>query len=45
MEEMSHPLAPGFLIALPHLSDANFRQSVVLLLQADDRGAMGMADP
>jgi len=42
MEEISHPLAPGFLIALPHLSDANFRQSVVLLLRADEQGAMGV---
>ncbi len=39
---MNHPLAPGFLIALPHLSDPNFRQSVVLLLRADEQGAMGV---
>ena len=39
---MSQTLVPGFLIALPHLSDANFRQSVVLLLRADDQGAMGV---
>ena len=35
-------LAPGFLIAFPHLLDRNFRQSVVLLLQQDDNGAMGV---
>ena len=39
---MSDSLAPGFLIALPHLRDANFRQSVVLLLRQDDEGAMGV---
>ena len=42
MNEMGHPAVPTFLIALPHLNDANFRQSVVLLLQADDQGAMGV---
>ena len=42
MQEMSHPAVPAFLIALPHLSDPNFRQSVVLLLRADDQGAMGV---
>ena len=31
-------LAPGFLIAFPHLTDVNFRQSVVLLLQQDENG-------
>jgi putative transcriptional regulator len=35
-------LAPGFLIAFPHLLDPNFRQSVVLLLQQDENGAMGV---
>lgn len=35
-------LAPGFLIAFPHLLDANFRQSVVLLLESNDDGAMGL---
>jgi putative transcriptional regulator len=39
---MSELLAPGFLIALPHLRDDNFRQSVVLLLRQDDEGAMGV---
>jgi putative transcriptional regulator len=42
MESMSESLAPGFLIALPHLQDANFRQSVVLLLRQDGDGAMGV---
>jgi len=35
-------LAPGFLIAFPHLLDPNFRQSVVLLLQEGEDGAMGV---
>lgn len=39
---MSHPAAPSFLIALPHLSDSNFRHSVILLVRADDQGAMGV---
>jgi putative transcriptional regulator len=39
---MSELLAPGFLIAMPHLQDENFRQSVVLLLREDERGAMGL---
>ena len=42
MEPMSETLAPGFLIALPHLQDDNFRQAVVLLLRQDDDGAMGV---
>ena len=42
MESMSERLAPGFLIALPHLRDANFRRSVILLFQADDQGAIGV---
>ena len=39
---MTEQLAPGFLIALPHLRDDNFRHAVVLLLQQDDEGAMGV---
>jgi putative transcriptional regulator len=39
---MNDLLAPGFLIAVPHLLDPNFRQSVVLLLQQSDQGAMGV---
>jgi len=35
-------LAPGFLIAVPQLLDPNFRQSVVLLLQQNDDGALGL---
>lgn len=42
MEEISHTPVPAFLIALPHLSDSNFRQSVILLVRADDQGAMGV---
>jgi putative transcriptional regulator len=39
---MGDSLAPGFLIAFPHLADTNFRQSVVLLLRQDEDGAMGV---
>ena len=39
---MSDELAPGFLVAFPHLMDPNFKQSVVLLLRQDDDGAMGV---
>jgi putative transcriptional regulator len=39
---MDSILAPGFLIAVPHLMDPNFRQSVVFLLQQGDDGAMGL---
>jgi putative transcriptional regulator len=39
---MSDALAPGFLVALPHLQDVNFRQSVVLLLRQSAEGAMGV---
>ena len=35
-------LAPSFLIAVPQLLDPNFRQSVVLLLQQRDDGALGI---
>jgi putative transcriptional regulator len=42
MDGMNDSLAPGFLIALPHLRDSNFRQSVVLLLRLDEEGAMGV---
>jgi putative transcriptional regulator len=35
-------LAPGFLIAVPQLLDPNFRQAVVLLLQQNEEGAMGV---
>jgi putative transcriptional regulator len=35
-------LAPGLLIAVPQLQDPNFRQSVVLLLQQNEEGALGV---
>jgi putative transcriptional regulator len=35
-------LAPGLLIAVPQLLDPNFRQSVVLLLQKNPEGALGV---
>ncbi len=39
---MDQTLAPSFLIAVPQLLDPNFRQSVVLLLQQSDEGALGL---
>ena len=39
---MADSLAPGFLVAVPHLVDPNFRQAVVLLLQQTDDGALGV---
>jgi putative transcriptional regulator len=42
-EPAPHPtLAPGFLVAVPQLADPNFRHSVVLLLQQNDDGALGL---
>ncbi len=39
---METSLAPSLLIAVPQLLDPNFRQTVVLLLQADEDGALGV---
>jgi len=39
---MSDSLAPGFLIAVPYLQDPNFRKAVVLLLELNADGAMGI---
>ncbi len=39
---MESTLAPSFLIAVPQLADPNFRQSVVLLMQQSDDGALGV---
>jgi putative transcriptional regulator len=41
-EKMLDRLAPGFLVAVPQLLDPNFRQSVVLLLEQNDEGALGV---
>ena len=35
-------LAPGLLIAVPQLDDPNFARSVVLLIEHNDSGAMGI---
>lgn len=35
-------LRGNFLIASPHLSDGNFYRTVVLMIQHDDQGAMGV---
>ena len=34
--------APGFLIASPHLTDPNFRKTVILMLEHHGKGALGM---
>ncbi len=39
---MNATLAPSFLVAVPQLVDPNFRQTVVLLLQQGDEGALGV---
>ena len=39
---MNQTLAPGLIIAVPHLQDPNFRQTVVLLLEHNEHGAVGM---
>jgi putative transcriptional regulator len=41
-QDQAKTLAPGFLIAVPQLTDPNFKQSVVLLLQQSDDGALGL---
>lgn len=35
-------LAPGFLIATPQLQDSHFHQAVILLIEHNDEGAMGL---
>jgi putative transcriptional regulator len=35
-------LAPGFLIATPQLQDSHFHQAVVLMLEHNDQGSMGL---
>ncbi|MBI3182491.1 MAG: YqgE/AlgH family protein [Myxococcales bacterium] len=35
-------LAPGFLIAMPQLGDPNFYRSVVLIIEHNEGGAMGL---
>ena len=35
-------LAPGFLVALPQMRDANFAQAVILMVEHGDDGAMGL---
>jgi putative transcriptional regulator len=39
---MSSSIAPGFLVAVPQLLDPNFHQTVVLMLEQTDEGAMGV---
>jgi putative transcriptional regulator len=35
-------LAPGLLLAMPHLLDPNFRRAVVLMIEHDDEGSFGV---
>ncbi len=35
-------LAPGIIIAMPHLLDPNFNRTVVLLLRSNEQGAIGL---
>ena len=35
-------MAPGFLIAMPQLGDPNFHRSVVLMIEHNDEGSMGL---
>jgi putative transcriptional regulator len=35
-------LAPGFLIAMPQMADPSFSRTVVLMLEHNDEGAMGL---
>ena len=40
MDEYS--LAPGLLVAMPHLLDPNFRRAVILLVRHDENGTFGV---
>ncbi|MBI5487466.1 MAG: YqgE/AlgH family protein [Deltaproteobacteria bacterium] len=42
MKRTVPPLAPSLLISVPHLRDPNFDHSVVLLLEHDGEGSMGL---
>jgi putative transcriptional regulator len=35
-------IAPGFLVAVPQMGDPNFARSVVLMLEHNDEGALGL---
>jgi len=39
---MTNTLAPGFIVAVPHLMDPNFQHSVVLLFEQNEEGALGV---
>ena len=40
---MESVIAPGFLVAAPHLRDPNFERSVVLMIEHDDdEGSFGL---
>lgn len=38
---MIRSLAPGFLVAAPHMEDPHFQRAVILLAEASDDGALG----
>ena len=42
MKVITELSAPSFLIAAPQLRDPNFRRSVILLLEMNEKGAMGL---
>lgn len=42
MKTPANGLAPGFLVAMPQLRDANFRHAVVLMVEHGGDGAMGI---
>jgi len=39
---LESPLAPGLLLAMPHLSDPNFQRTVVLMVEHGDEGSLGL---
>ncbi|RMG12553.1 MAG: YqgE/AlgH family protein [Deltaproteobacteria bacterium] len=40
-DALEQSLAPGFLVAAPSLLDPNFRQTLVLMAEHDENGALG----
>ena len=40
--DMDQKLAPGLIIAVPQMLDPNFRQTVVLLIEHNEEGAVGV---
>ncbi len=42
VEVTERTLAPGLLLAMPHLADPNFHRAVVLMIEHDDDGSFGL---